>query len=128
MLHDVFICHASEDKDAFVRPLAEALRSHHIEVWYDEFSLSVGDSLREAIDRGLVSTRFGIVVLSSQFFQKRWANHELNGLVSRQLAEERKLVLPIWHNVDRDEVLRYSPPLADIVSISLTCSPVCPRL
>lgn len=118
MLHDVFICHASEDKDAFVRPLAEALRSHHIEVWYDEFSLSVGDSLREAIDRGLVSTRFGIVVLSSQFFQKRWANHELNGLVSRQLAEERKLVLPIWHNVDRDEVLRYSPPLADIVSIS----------
>ena len=51
-LHDVFICHASEDKDAFVRALAEALRSHHVEVWYDEFALDVGDSLREAIDRG----------------------------------------------------------------------------
>jgi hypothetical protein len=60
LLHDVFICHASEDKDEFVRPLAEALRVHHIEVWYDEFALKVGDSLREAIDLGLASSRFGI--------------------------------------------------------------------
>ena len=62
-LHDVFICHASEDKDEFVRPLAEALRAHHLEVWYDEFALEVGDSLREAIDRGLAASRYGIVVL-----------------------------------------------------------------
>ena len=55
MLHDVFICHASEDKDEFVRPLAEALKSHHLEVWYDEFTVDVGDSLREAIDRGSLS-------------------------------------------------------------------------
>ena len=55
-LHDVFICHASEDKDEFVRPLAEALKSNHIEVWYDEFALYVGDSLREAIDRGLATS------------------------------------------------------------------------
>ena len=63
-LYDVFICHASEDKDDFVRPLAEALRSHRLEVWYDEFALDVGDSLREAIDRGLATSRYGIVVLS----------------------------------------------------------------
>lgn len=118
MLHDVFICHASEDKDDFVRPLAEALQSNHIEVWYDEFSLSVGDSLREAIDKGLASTRFGIVVLSPSFFQKGWANHELNGLVSRHIAEGRNLILPVWHNIEKDDVLRYSPPLADLVAAS----------
>lgn len=67
MLYDVFVSHASEDKDAFVRPLVERLREAHIEVWYDEFSLNVGDSLRRSIDRGLAQARFGIVVLTLVF-------------------------------------------------------------
>lgn len=118
MLHDVFICHASEDKDDFVRPLAERLREAHLDVWYDEFALTIGDSLREAIDRGLSECRFGIVVLSRNFFRKRWPQRELNGLVAREITEDRRLILPIWHNVDRDTVLRQSPPLADAVAIS----------
>jgi TIR domain len=95
MLHDVFICHASEDKDDFVRPLAETLKTHHLDVWYDEFTLAVGDSLRETIDRGLANCKFGIVVLSPHFFQRRWPQRELNGLVAREIAEDRQLVLPI---------------------------------
>ncbi len=70
MLYDVFISHASEDKDNFVAPLALALRQEHIEVWYDDFSLSLGDSLRESIDKGLAQSRFGIVVFSHSFFNK----------------------------------------------------------
>lgn len=117
-LHDVFICHASEDKNDFVRPLAEVLRSHHIDVWYDEFTLTVGDSLREAIDRGLASSRFAIVVLSPSFFKKRWPKRELNGLVAREMGEDRNLILPVWHGVGRDDVLRLSPPLADLLAVS----------
>jgi hypothetical protein len=117
VLYDVFISHASEDKDAVVRPLAERLRSHHIEVWYDEFSLSVGDSLRESIDRGLANSRFGIVVLSPSFFQKNWARRELNGLVAREVAEDRRLLLPVWHNISQADIARQSPPLADVLGI-----------
>jgi hypothetical protein len=120
LLHDVFICHASEDKDDLVRPLAEALRACHLDVWYDEFALTIGDSLREAIDRGLAASRFGIVVLSPQFFQKRWPQRELNGLVAREVAEDRPFLLPIWHHIDRDEILQHSPPLADGIAISST--------
>ena len=94
-LYDVFICHASEDKDEFVRPLAETLRSHHLEVWYDEFALDIGDSLREAIDRGLATSRYGIVVLSPSFFRKQWPRRELNGLVAREMGEDRGMILPI---------------------------------
>jgi TIR domain len=61
--HDVFICHASEDKDTIVRELAGALRDQHLDVWYDEFSLKVGDSLRQTI---------GVVIISPAFFAKRW--------------------------------------------------------
>ena len=113
-LHDIFICHASEDKDEFVRPLAKALRAHHLDVWYDEFALDVGDSLREAIDHGLATSRYGIVVLSPSFFRKRWPRREMNGLVAREMAEDRGMILPIWHHVDHAEVVAFSPPLADL--------------
>ena len=113
MLYDVFICHASEDKDDFVRPLAEQLRKSHLEVWYDEFSLRVGDSLRESIDKGLAKSRFGMVVLSPAFFKKKWPKRELNGLVAREMSELTDVILPVWHNVSQADVIKFSPPLAD---------------
>ncbi|MEZ2370950.1 toll/interleukin-1 receptor domain-containing protein [Arthrobacter sp. RCC_34] len=118
MLYDVFISHASEDKESFVRPLAERLRNAHIEVWYDEFSLRVGNSLRRSIDRGLAQSRFGIVVLSPHFFEKQWSQWELDGLVSRQLGGSDDVILPIWLDLTREQVLAYSPPLADRLALS----------
>jgi hypothetical protein len=113
VLYDVFICHASEDKDSFVRPLAAALRDSHLEVWYDEFSLVVGDSLRESIDKGLSKSRYGIVVLSPAFFSKKWPLRELNGLVAREMSGQNSVILPVWHNITAQQILEYSPPLAD---------------
>jgi len=118
VLFDAFICHASEDKDAFVRPLAERLVEQHVEVWYDEFSLNVGDSLRRAIDHGLAQSRFGIVVLSPSFLSKEWSQWELDGLVSRQNSGDETVILPVWHGVGRDDVLAFSPPLADKLAAS----------
>lgn len=71
---DVFISHASEDKADVVRPLAEALKAGGLSVWYDEFELRIGDSLRRKIDRGLAGSRFGIVVLSKAFFGRAGPN------------------------------------------------------
>jgi hypothetical protein len=110
----VFICHASEDKAAIARPLALALRERHIEVWFDEFKLKVGDSLRQKIDEGLAKSDFGIVIVSPAFFTKRWTQRELNGLVAREMASTRPIVLPVWHDIDRDAVVAQSPPLADV--------------
>ena len=112
---DAFICHASEDKESFVRPLAESLRQRGLAVWYDDFTLNVGDGLRRSIDRGLSQSRFGIVVLSHAFFQKEWPQRELDGLVAREVAG-RKVILPVWHEVGFEEVKRYSPTLADRVA------------
>ena len=81
--YDVFISHASEDKDAVVRPLAHALSDGGLRVWYDEFELRIGDSLRRKIDLGLAKSRFGVVVFSRSFFGKGWTNYELDGLVTR---------------------------------------------
>jgi hypothetical protein len=109
---DVFISHASEDKDDVVRPLAIALREAGLQVWYDEFELKIGQSLRRKIDEGLVKSRFGIVVISRFFLSKGWTNYELDGLVTRAVTGDQVL-LPIWHNISKQEVIDYSPSLAD---------------
>jgi hypothetical protein len=109
---DVFISHASEDKAAIAAPLANALKEKGFEVWYDELVLRVGDSLRASIDRGLANSRFGIVILSEQFFAKHWPQQELNGLASREIGG-RKVILPVWHEIDRDRIANFSPTLAD---------------
>jgi len=115
---DVFISHATEDKDEIARPLAEELQELGLKVWYDGFELQIGDSLRRRIDDGLVRSRFGIVVLSPAFFAKNWPQYELNGLVSKEMEDRRKVILPIWHKLSKDEVMRQSPSLADKVALS----------
>ncbi|OQB48437.1 MAG: TIR domain protein [bacterium ADurb.Bin157] len=115
--HDVFISHASEDKDDFVRPLANALIREGLHVWYDEMTLRIGDSLRQKIDRGLANSRVGLVVLSPSFISKGWTNYELDGIVTRTVSGEQVL-LPIWHNITKQQVVDYSPSLADKVARS----------
>lgn len=116
MQWDVFISHASEDKESFVRPLALKLQECGLRVWYDEFSLKLGDSLNRSINIGLSESQFGIVVLSNKFFEKEWARRELDGLVTREISEG-KVILPLWHGVNQSKVSQYSPILADRVAI-----------
>ena len=110
--YDVFISHASEDKDEIVRPLAYALQAQGLSVWYDEFEMKIGDSLRRKIDKGLANSRFGIVVLSKDFIKKGWTNYELDGIITKSVTGEQ-VVLPIWHNITKKEVIDFSPSLAD---------------
>lgn len=117
MLYDAFISHASEDKQDFVRGLAAALQENNVAVWYDEFTLTVGSSLRRSIDHGLSKSRFGIVVLSKAFIGKKWPEWELDGLVQRQNNSFDPVILPIWLGLSYDEVLDFSPPLADKFAI-----------
>lgn len=114
--YDVFISHASEDKDEVVRPLASALEARGLSVWYDESTLRIGDSLRRKIDAGISRSRFGIIVLSQHFFAKGWPQYELDGLVT-MAASGRQVLLPIWHRVSKDEVVGFSPSLADKVAL-----------
>ena len=114
---DLFICHASEDKDSVVRPLAKLLEKNGVKVWYDEFSLKLGDSLRQSIDNGLVNSRYGVVVISPDFFKRDWPQRELDGLVAREVVGE-KVILPIWHQIAAQEIRQYSPTLADKVAVT----------
>lgn len=121
--YDLFISHASEDKEDFVRPLAETLQDLGVKVWYDEFSMTVGDSLRRKIDSGLKNSKYGTIVLSADFIKKEWTNYELDGLVAREM-NGHKMILPIWHKITKTDVMNYSPNLADKVALNTSFSTI----
>lgn len=110
--YDVFVSHASEDKDAVVVPLTDELIHRGLRVWVDYKELRLGDKLRERIDDGLRRSRFGLVIVSPRFFAKQWPRTELDGLVALEMADDKKRILPIWYDVEYNEVAQWSPMLA----------------
>lgn len=117
--YDIFISHASEDKDAIVRPLATILERLTVRVWYDEFSLQLGDSLTASIDKGLQESRYGLVVLSKAFLSKRWPEYEYRSLMTREIDGERA-ILPLWYNITKEDVKNFSLYLADIKALPIS--------
>jgi len=109
--HDVFISHATEDKESFVNELVEELKKRNVKVWVDDLKIKWGDPLRKSIDEGLKKSRFGIVVISKHFIAKGWTQYELDGLFEKEMSGG-KVILPIWHGITKKEVQAFSPTLA----------------
>ena len=114
--YDCFLSHASEDKEDFAEPLALEMQRLGVRVWYDKFSLKVGDSLHRSIDEGLSRSQYGVLVLSEAFLAKPWPDYELRGLVAREIGKE-KIILPVWYKIARETILDFSPTLADKLAI-----------
>ncbi len=113
-----FISHDSRDKDTLVRELAHEIVLLMCPVWYDEYSLKVGDSLRTNIEKGLKEARKCIVVLSPNFLSNGgWGKAEFDSIFTREILEQQNVILPIWHNVDVHDVYNYSPRMADKVGL-----------
>lgn len=120
---DVFISHAGEDKAAVALPLHDALEERGLKVWLDKGELRIGDSLRRKIDYGLAHSSFGIVIMSKSFFAKGWPQYELDGIVGLSVAGKQRM-LPIWHEISKDEVERESPSLADKIARTTATSTI----
>ncbi|MFE4525330.1 TIR domain-containing protein [Cytobacillus firmus] len=116
--YDVFISHSADDKDSYVSTLADHLKSAGITIWYDTDSIGWGQSIRREIDKGLAYSKYGIVVVSPSFIEKYWTNYELDGILSKESATGKQMILPIWHNVTADQVKKYSYPLAGKLALN----------
>lgn len=110
--YDVFISHFTEDKESFVNEFVRIFQNDFgLKVWFDTISLKWGDSIRTEIDKGLIKSKFGVVILSRNYIKKYWTKYELEGLFQRE-SNGGKLILPIWHNITKQEVQDFSPSLA----------------
>jgi hypothetical protein len=84
-------------------------------VWYDEFSLNVGDSIRTSIEKGLKHCKKCILVLSPNFISNSgWTKKEFDSIFTREVLESQNIILPVWYGVTKEQVYDYSPSLLDI--------------
>lgn len=113
-----FISHDSRDKANIAKPLADRLIQMTCRVWYDEYSLKVGDKLRESIEDGLKKCSKCILILTPNFINNTgWTKKEFNSIFSREIIEDKNLVLPIWAGVSKVEVYEYCPSLLNVVGL-----------
>ncbi len=112
-----FISHDSRDKELIAGPLALEMQRLLCPVWYDEYSLKVGDSLREQIEKGLKECKKCILVLTPNYLSNEgWGKKEFDSVFTRELVEREQVILPVWYGVTKKDVYKYSPALADRVA------------
>lgn len=110
-VHDVFLCHAWPDRQADAKDLYDLLRGEDVSVWFSEVTLQLGTDMRVAIDKGLVTSRIGIVLVTPAMLDKlrtdrSVASSELSALL------RRSLLVPVLHGVSFEELDQVSPMLA----------------
>jgi TIR domain len=108
-----FILHDSRDKTSMAEPLANELKKLMCPVWYDQFSLRIGDSLRENIERGLKECSNCILILTPNFLSNEGWKREYDSIFTREIVEEQRVMLPVWDDVSIGDVSEFSPILAD---------------
>ena len=109
-----FISHSKKDSRDFAIKLANELSRQGCPVWFDEFSLSIGDSLLDSIDEGLKSVEKCIFILSPEFLaDEGWCKHEFRTASMKQIFGQKKVMLPIWKGISKEDVYEYSPALVD---------------
>ena len=114
-----FICHDSRDKESIAQPLALELQKMMCPVWFDEFSLRVGDSLRAQVEKGLKESPKCILIITPNFLNnKGWTKTEFDSIFTREVIEEKDVILPVWHGISVKDAYEYSPSLADRVAVN----------
>lgn len=121
----LFLMHG-EDKEGFVDEFVNSLRELGLQVWYDTSEIKWGDSMRKRIDDGLKKSRFGVAVLSPNYIAegKYWTKAELDGLFQLE-SIGGKTLLPIWHNLNKADVMAFSPIIAS--KLAMTTATMTPQ-
>lgn len=115
--YDIFISHASKDKEELVEKLYQSLSKLGIHIFYDKESLEWGDNWKEKILNGTKRAEFAIIVISENFFDREWTERELAEFLNRQNRNGQKLILPILHNISLEQLQEKYPSVANIQAI-----------
>lgn len=114
-MRDIFVCHASDDKEDIVRPMVEAFAEAGISCWYDEAEIQWGDSITQKVNEGLLKSQYVVVVFSPAFVGKNWPVRELNAVLNQEATTGEVKVLPLLVGTEQEkrQVLGQFPLLND---------------
>ena len=117
IMYDVFISHASSDKEEYVNNLKSSIDKLGVNVFYDKDTIQWGDEWKKKLLEGIKTAEFAIIVISEKFFGREWTEKELNDFLKRQNSNGQKIILPILHKISFDQLKEQYPSIADIQAI-----------
>ena len=129
--YNIFISHASKDKASYVDKLARAIEKTGLSVFYDTDSIAWGDSISSKVEEGLNNCDRAVVVISKNFFNRKWTEYELMSLLQRQNSEGRQIIMPILHRITKKQLVKHYPELSDIkykYSRNISCKDLAKQL
>lgn len=121
-LRDVFLCHAWDDRQGAAKELHDLLEARGVKVWFSEKDVTLGTPLLRAIDKGLVNSKIGIVLVTPALLRRLPAEGIADKELSALLAGER--LVPIVHNTTYAALREVSPLLASRSGLSTAEEPM----
>ncbi len=103
-MYDVFISHASEDKNAIARPIYEACQLNGLSAFLDEEEIGWGDSLTEILNHALGTSKLFLAILSENSIGKKWPQREIHTALARQVNGKQKFLPLIVDSPDMDHL------------------------
>ncbi len=116
--YHLFFSYASED-EAYATELSKSLRYLGLNIWFAPLSLKIGDKLLDSINAGLMTSEYGLLLLSPKYLAKQWTSYELD-VLHRQHIEKDKKLLPLWHGVEKAQIDQWNPGLSGIIAMKST--------
>lgn len=121
-LRDVFLCHAWDDRAGLAKELNDMLEAKDVKVWFSEKDIMLGQPLMRAIDKGLASSRIGLVLVTPAFLGKLKSEGIADKELSVLLAGDR--LIPIVHGTTYEALREVSPMLASRSGLSTAEEPI----
>ncbi|MFY0644235.1 MAG: histidine phosphatase family protein [Bacteroidia bacterium] len=122
IVKDFFLSYASSNS-SIVSSVSSELQKLGFSTWIDDKELSIGDSLLNRIQQGLLASRFIVVFISKDYLSRKWTIAELNAALMNQLETEVKKILPIVIDIDQEAIQKNIPFLADKLHIKWNNDP-----
>ncbi|WP_286172062.1 toll/interleukin-1 receptor domain-containing protein [Arthrobacter sp. JUb115] len=117
---DVFLCHAWDDRRGAAKELHDELEKQNVSVWFSEKDVVLGKSLIREIDKGLRTSKIGIVLVTPSMFKSLDVEGIADKELSALLATDR--VIPVTHETTFEELRDVSPLLAARSGLSTEAS------
>ena len=110
------MCHAWDDRQGDAKDLHDLLEARGVSVWFSEKDVALGTSLLREIDKGLVKSRVGIVLVTPALLRRLPAAGVADKELSALLATEQ--LVPIVHKATYEALRNVSPLLASRSGLS----------
>jgi len=121
-LRDIFLCHAWDDRKGVAKELHDLLESLGVSVWFSEKDVLLGSNLLREIDKGLVKSRIGIILVTPSFLNRIAGEGIADKELSALLATD--LLVPIVHDTTYDDLRDASPLLGSRSGLDTAEDPI----